>query len=415
MRQHLFIIDENVIKTNLDACVPPGSRIHLIGSKRCLDALSAANRERFSSIQSAHDFTEDELVSLIESRFSTDEARGFNLVTNDECVEVVIAKLRERYGIEGMSVARAEIFASKLAMKNALAADPAISCPKYMSFDPEAYRANPSSYLNEITSAIPLPFVVKPVDGTSSSGVKILGSTSELSDWCARNSTVDNFEIEEYIEGILCPVDSLVYRGEILQMLVGEGTYPCLDYINGKNIGVRLIPTDDPLYERMNAFNRRVFSALQPPDGALHMEVFVKPDGELVFLEMSARPGGADLAWMYEQYNGVHIEWMHFAIRTGNNFEYRQKAENIYAAFCLFPPRRGTVKGLNEPDMASQYEMLWDVASGDTLDDARDLASRKAGSIRIASPVADVVAADFRLIKDFIPYTLESDERQSVS
>lgn len=407
-RRHLIVVDENVIRVELDRCLPAGEPADLFASARCLQKLSPGNAARFERVVEVADFSAHALSRLIAANFDPAELAGLQLVTNDECVEVVLAALRARFGLAGDGAERARLMSDKLRMKSALRGVEGVRCPDFVGFCPERYAAEGEAYLRALTEQVGLPLVIKPTDGTSGRGVVVCERFEALRAWARVNGQHRNYELESFVAGVLYPVDSIVRGGEVIYVNAGEGAWPCLDYAAGRNMVVRVVPEDAPIHARLCAFNQRVVAALQPPDGALHMEVFERGDGELVFVEASARPGGGDLVWIYATHDGVDIEEAHFRLRSGAGFELQpREGPRTHAAFCVYPRRRGRVTELKVPALRSRFELRWAIAVGDSLADATDLASPAAGSLRLWSDSREDIAADFALLRDFVPFSVD--------
>ncbi|GEM_PF-51022 len=404
-RRHVFVVDENVIKVELDGCIPRGEQAYLFASARCLEALTPANALRFELVELVERFEVDALGAQLDAIFSPAQRGTLHFVTNDECVEVVLAQLRERYALAGAGIERASLWSDKVRMKAALRG--VVRCPEFARFCPQRFAADGGEYLRELVRAVGLPLVVKPTDGTSGSGVEIVHSLEGLAHWARSHARVENCEVESFIRGTLYPVDSLICGGEVLQVLAGEGAVPCLEYASGRSMVVRAVGHESPIFARLRRFNEAVVAALRPPDGALHMEVFEDESGELVFVEASARPGGGELRWVHAHYNGVDIEAAHFRLRTGLGYEHVvREGPPRSAMFCVFPRRSGRVTQLHSPRVRSQCEGRWTIAVGEELRPAQDLASPSAGVLRLHSDIEADIEADFEILAQFVPYTV---------
>lgn len=404
-RVYVFVVDENVIKVEIDACLPENAPAYLFASGRCLEALSQTNAARFAAVERVERFELDAVAAQLEDRLTAAQLDRLHLVTNDECVEVLLAQLRERYAVPGMNPEQARRWIDKVHMKRALQC--VVRCPEFVSFSPARYSAEGAAYLRAVVEAVGLPLVAKPTDGTSGEGVEVIHAADGLAHWARAHAKVENYELEAFIEGTLCAVDSLIRDGEVLQVLAGEGAVPCLDYASGSSMVVRAVAHDRPLYTKLRRFNAAVVEAMRPPDGALHMEVFVDGAGELVFVEASARPGGGELRWVHAHYNGVDIEAAHFRLRAGAEYKHVERAgPPTHAMFCVHPRRAGRVTRLHEATLRSHCEVSWDIAVGEVLEAARDLASPRAGMQRLCSRDPADIGADFETLANFVPYTV---------
>jgi biotin carboxylase len=152
-----------------------------------------------------------------------------------------------------------------------------------------------------VSAGLPFPVIVKPASGYGGM------STVRADDAAEFRSVFDHFTfdpllrsrqliVEEFVDGIELAVDSIWCRGEAMTFVVHRYHEPRLNMneptkLDGSGV---LHPDDHPgLYERVRALQDRVNRALGIRDCATHMELFVRPDGELVFSEIGARIGGA--------------------------------------------------------------------------------------------------------------------------
>ncbi|MBY8852916.1 hypothetical protein K7G98_33665, partial [Saccharothrix sp. MB29] len=76
----------------------------------------------------------------------------------------------------------------------------------------------------------------------------------------------------------------------------------CLDYARGLPMGSFQIGLSEP----MRAWVARALAAVRIEDGSFHLEAIVH-EGELVFLEVGNRVGGADVVATVELATGVHL------------------------------------------------------------------------------------------------------------
>ncbi|MGW3959563.1 ATP-grasp domain-containing protein [Amycolatopsis sp. NPDC005003] len=105
--------------------------------------------------------------------------------------------------------------------------------------------------------------------------------------------------VEEWVTGEELAVDALWAGGRPLSFVVHGYHEPRLNMTDPSSMdGSRILPREDhqELYDRLLALQLRVNEALGITDHATHMEVFRRPDGELVFSEIANRVGGG---WIY--------------------------------------------------------------------------------------------------------------------
>lgn len=156
-----------------------------------------------------------------------------------------------------------------------------------------------------VSDAVPWsgPTVLKPLAGASAEDVRAF-PTAELALVAARDSdiAVDDFEIEEFVDGPIFHVDGLLADGKLVAVLASRYLGTCLAYAEGSPLGSVQVDTDAATAE----WTQDCLSALGLVDGPFHLEGIETPDGP-VFLEVGARFGGADVVDTFELATGVHL------------------------------------------------------------------------------------------------------------
>jgi biotin carboxylase len=162
--------------------------------------------------------------------------------------------------------------------------------------------------------------VVKPVDGYGSRGVEFIRSPEQLAAWYARCKAPAAFEAEELIEGVLYHVNAVVRSG--LPALTASAIYlpgmGNIDFSAGAPF-VSAIVVEDGLRCRLEEFSDKVIATLGLRDGVTHLECFVTTEGEIVFCEIAARPGGGGIVWMIEAQYGVNYNRVVLLLEAGRS------------------------------------------------------------------------------------------------
>ncbi|MCG7525359.1 ATP-grasp domain-containing protein [Streptomyces sp. OfavH-34-F] len=167
------------------------------------------------------------------------------------------------------------------------------------------------------------PIVVKPVSGGGTVGTFTVDSPEELAPKLAGLGPAPYVKTsqliaEEFVVGRELHIDALWEGGEPLLLLVSayhENRLAVLDGISGGADatlaldGSSVIPREDApeLYRRVLELHRDVNRALGIERAVTHLEVFERPDGELVFSEIATRLGGAWVPLMLSEAAGMDI------------------------------------------------------------------------------------------------------------
>ncbi|MFJ8197196.1 acetyl-CoA carboxylase biotin carboxylase subunit family protein [Streptomyces sp. NPDC096152] len=163
-----------------------------------------------------------------------------------------------------------------------------------------------ASVAGELTS----PLIVKPAAGFgASSTVKVdaagLGAAaSGLTFDPAQRSR--QLIVEEFVPGEDLCVDAVWSGGKALTFVVQRYLRRRMTVLEGALDGsVIVAPEEHPdLYARLREMHARVNAALGIHDGPTHLEVFERPDRQLVFSEIASRAGGGWMQHMIGAYHG---------------------------------------------------------------------------------------------------------------
>ncbi|MDS1272588.1 hypothetical protein RIF23_20065 [Lipingzhangella sp. LS1_29] len=110
------------------------------------------------------------------------------------------------------------------------------------------------------------------------------------------------FEIEEFLDGPIIHVDGVMEGGALVAVQASRYIGTCLGYAQGQPFGSVQIETDSRVIE----WTHHCLRAIGINNGPFHLEGIEATDG-LVFLEVGARFGGADVVDTFALATGVHL------------------------------------------------------------------------------------------------------------
>ncbi|SCE77517.1 ATP-grasp domain-containing protein [Micromonospora mirobrigensis] len=380
MRTDIVVQDVASFRIDPALLARPDRRLALITSPANLDRLRRRNRQDvFAHIVVPERFDTaglTEAVTTIRAGLDPAERDDIRLLCHDEYSLGTVAQVRADLGIPGDLPHNVRPFVDKLAMKAALR-DAGVRLPRHVAWDAEACRTDPEAYLDGIVDRVGLPAFVKPTNESGSVGTRRIDTRADLAEWAAQrlgDDTPGGWEIDEFVTGTLYHLDTLVEDGRILHVGVNENLYPCYDYIAGKLSCSFTLPEEDPAYEPLLAFNRRVLDALpdKPARGVFHHEVFRLPDGELVFLEIAARAPAALIPFTSQIRYGVNVEEALFRLQRGEQVAVPTR-RGPYAAYVYFPKPGGRVVDRTALDLSSDHRWTWNAEVGEVTAAATDI------------------------------------------
>jgi hypothetical protein len=201
---------------------------------------------------------------------------------------ILAARIRDEFGLPGMTVAETVPFRDKEKMKQVLDAA-GIRTPRHASTTTVAG-------VWEAVERIGYPIIVKPIAGAGSADTYRVDSSAELSDVLPLLRHVPEVSVEEFVEAEELTFDTVCANGEILyenvmwyrprplQMRLHEWVSP---------VSIVLRDLSVPELADGRAMGRAVLAALGFRAGFTHMEWYRTASGEAVFGEIAARPPGA--------------------------------------------------------------------------------------------------------------------------
>jgi biotin carboxylase len=264
------------------------------------------------------------------------------IVALDDFDVETAAMLREYLHVPGMGETTGRAFRDKLAMRSRARAAQ-IACPDFV------HVVNHEA-IEEWTSRVPAPWVLKPRSQAAAIGIKKIGSAQEL--WRVLDTLGDErpeYLLEHYIPGDVYHVDSLLFDRQVVFAAASRyGTPPMAVAHEGGIFVTRTLADEDPMAEGLKAKNAQLLHAFGLQRGVSHTEFIVSRTGDIYFLETSARVGGAYIVDVVEAATGVNLwrEWAKIEI-AGEYGRYTP------------PPLRGQYAGIvlslarqEEPDMS---------------------------------------------------------------
>lgn len=346
----IFLANSFRIRADLWRLKSENINLYLLITETVLGRLEKDQLKYFSSIITTT-FSEEALEGVLNNliREKKLDVAEIAIVTNDETAIIPAAKLREKFKIDGATVQISELFIDKLKMKERVAKN-GIRVPKFIPFNPVEYAKNKEHYINNILKELNTEQIfAKPIDSFGSIDVCRINTRSDLVNWCETHSSVINFELDEFLEGDLFHVDTIVNNKKIIEVQAYKFAYPLAEVFNGKPNAVRLMSHEEDDYIELVRFNHKVLEALQPlPTGVTHFEIFKKYDGEMVFLEIACRPAGGFIPEISELHCGVNCEEAHYLLQIGLPLKGLIPLEQrtMYAAYIFYPKLEGEVTEL---------------------------------------------------------------------
>ena len=231
-------------------------------------------------------FDEDDVVRRVHAWL---RGRSVDRVlANWEPLVLTAARLRELFGMPGMSVDTVRGFRDKQLMKERVAAA-GVRVPR-------SARARSIAEVRVALEQIGLPAILKPISGAGSADTYRIETSADLERVLPMLRHVEEVSCEEFITGTEYTYDTVCVGGAPVYESVTQYLPNALEMRSQEWVSPIMLSVRDlaqPHVQAGMALGRQVLTALGMGDGMTHMEWFLKPDGEVVFGEIACRPGGA--------------------------------------------------------------------------------------------------------------------------
>lgn len=262
-----------------------------------------------------------------------------------------VAALREHTRTPGMGDSTVRFFRDKLAMRRQ-AEEAGILVPRFE-------HALNHARLQRFMDRVPPPWVLKPRAEAGAVGIKKLHAQGELWPWLEQLGDEQSHRLlEEYVPGVVCHVDSLVWEGEIVFSVAHRYLQPPFNVWNDGGIfGSRSLLPEEPWTEGLHEVNREVLRAFRLARGVTHAEFIVgEADQRIYFLEVAARVGGAHLDDLIEAGSGINLweEWARLEVAHLRGERYappRARHDAAGLLLCLARQARPDLSAYRDPEV----------------------------------------------------------------
>ena len=216
------------------------------------------------------------------------------------------AALREHLRVPGMGETTARYFRDKLAMR--------VKAHREHLPVPQFVHVMNDEALKDFVARVPAPWILKARSQAAAIGLKKIECEAEL--WPALDALGDRRSfhlLEQFTPGDVFHVDALVWDRDVVFTAVHRyGTPPYAVAHEGGLFTTRSVPPGGPEWEPLAALARDVVQAFGLVRGVTHAEfIRAHDDGRWLFLETSARVGGAYIVNVVEAESGLNLwrEW----------------------------------------------------------------------------------------------------------
>ena len=247
-----------------------------------------------------------------------------------EQLQIPLAEVRERLGIDGMKVDAAENFRDKAQMKNVLR-EAGLPCARHrlIGTEDDAWK---------FVRQVGYPIVVKPPDGSGAKATFSVEDENSLRAALRQNPPHPERPLlgEEFVQGSEHSFDGISIDGELVWHSLTHYTPTPLEVVRNPWIQwCVLLPreVDDPRFDDIRAVAAQTLAALGMETGVSHLEWFRRTDGSIAISEVGARPGGAQISKLMSYAHDFHFYRAWAQVMIDHSFD---PPERRYAAGTAF-------------------------------------------------------------------------------
>lgn len=267
-----------------------------------------------------------------------------------EQLQVPVAVIRERLGIEGMRSEAARNFRDKARMKDLLR-DAGVPCARHgrVESEQEAWQfAEANGY----------PLVYKPIEGAGARSTFRIDTAEQLRDalQISPPGSAAPILLEEHILGEEHSFEGVCVDGRLVwHSLTRYSPTPLEVLRNGWIQWCIVLPReiDDPQYDDIRAAAARTLEVLGLGTGLCHLEWFRRRDGSIAISEVAARPPGAQIMDMVSYAHDVDFDAAWVRLMVHGTFEPPARHYAAGVAF-LRGQGEGRVKAIHRLEEAAR-------------------------------------------------------------
>lgn len=266
------------------------------------------------------------------------------LLTPGENAIEIGGELRSTFGIPGLQKNQAEAVRNKWIMKQMLH-------QRGIRTSATAIALSASDY-EEFVEENGFPIIVKPLSGFGTINTFKISTINELNYYLDHTRKEHQKDLlEEFISGKEFHCDSIISKGHVVFSSVSQYLYNCLEIATSNKPPASITFPEGSNIEyidRIKEVNKEVISALGINNSVTHAELFLTPEGEVVFGEIGARIGGAQvIPPCIKNTHGVDFFETVSDLELGV-FEMKKcQTDNKYTGMICFPTRAGIIEKIS--------------------------------------------------------------------
>lgn len=290
---------------------------------------------------SQKDLPTDNLDRLLDDIHSNRAIDG--IFCESEYMVEKIARYRSRYNIRyGLKGEDAIYFRNKVLMKDIIKKNTTVNIPRYRTINSEDDVKN---FLNNISDIA----IIKPVDGAGTLDTFKVSKDNYDEVIKIINDNFDKYEIEEFIEGEMYHIDTIIYDGNPVFTSVGKYLLSTMECHNSNPYVGYMYPNhEDKLIGKLVDTSNQVLAGMPIKEGVTHMELFLTNSGEVYFCEVAARIAGSGIIFAIEDTCGINPLCQGAQAFVGINPDMSKRRQQENGGYVILYKKSGKITDISE-------------------------------------------------------------------
>lgn len=308
----------------------PEIRLGVI-SQESQDVLPRKLSSRFAGHWMVGDCLDVDHIAWAAEGLSRIHGKIERILGPSEQIQIQLAEVRERLGVEGMDANTARNFRDKDRMKGLWRRD-GVPCARSVA-------AHSPQQAIEFVDRVGYPVCVKPIDGAATQSTFRVEDSKTLAEVLKASmvSTQRPLQIEEWVTGEEHSFETVTIEGVPIWHSLTRYLPTPLDAMRNPWIQYQVIlprEVDSPKYDDIRLAGRAALKSLGIRTGLSHMEWFRREDGGVTLGEVAARPPGVQIMPLINRAHDIDFftGWCRLMIFG----VFTPPAERKYAAGCAF-------------------------------------------------------------------------------
>lgn len=277
------------------------------------------------------------------------------IIPLDEYDIGTVASLREHLRIPGMGETTSRYFRDKLAMR-VRAKEEGLAVP---AFVPVINYDTLREYMERVSP----PWLLKPRSEAAAVGIKKIDHSEGL--WRALDEMGDKqsfYVLEQFVPGEVYHVDAIISKQQVVFAVAHKYGRPPMTIAHEG--GVFITSTMDHDSEETQALltmNSQLIRAFGLVRGVIHAEFIRGADGQIYFLEIAARVGGANIDQLVQSATGINLwhEWANVETAYLQQEPYQlpdYRKEYAGLALCLAKQPQPDLSSYKDPEIVWRFQ-----------------------------------------------------------